>query len=100
MFSYVLEMIKLRHGGFFLKINTMIQLDKVKYRNKLTGNIACKSKGKWIDSVTKQELLSYQVYKQVSLFAKILASKGEMALPIDIATLISNFDSNFFWISI
>ena len=42
-----------------------------KYRNKLPGNIACKSKGKWIDSVTKQELLSYQVYKQVSLFAKI-----------------------------
>ena len=49
----------------------MIQLDKVKYRNKLTVNIASKSKGKWIDSVTKQELLSYQVYKQVSLFAKI-----------------------------
>lgn len=52
----------------------MIQLDKVKYRNKLTGNIAYKSKalGCWIDSITKERLLDYQVYKQVSLFSKII----------------------------
>lgn len=50
----------------------MIQLDKTKYRNKLTGNIVYKRNGKWIDSITKEELLSYQVYKQVSLFSKII----------------------------
>ena len=50
----------------------MIQLDKTKYRNKLTGNIVYKRDGKWIDSITKEELLSYQVYKQVSLFSKII----------------------------
>jgi hypothetical protein len=50
----------------------MIQLDKTKYRNKLTGNTVCKRNGKWIDSITKEELLSYQVYKQVSLFSKII----------------------------
>ena len=50
----------------------MIQLDKTKYRNKLTGNVVYKSDGKWIDSVTREELLSYQVYKQVSLFSKII----------------------------
>lgn len=50
----------------------MIQLDKTKYRNKLTGNIVYKRNGKWIDSVTREELLSYQVYKQVSLFSKII----------------------------
>ncbi len=50
----------------------MIQLDKTKYRNKLTGNIVYKRDGKWIDSVTREELLSYQVYKQVSLFSKII----------------------------
>ena len=56
----------------------MIQLDKIKYRSKLTGNIAKyivkpdhAIDGYWIDSVTKQQLLSYQVYKQVSLFSKI-----------------------------
>ena len=37
---------------------------------------------------------------ELSLLAKTLASNGEMALPIDISNLISNFDSNSFWISI
>ncbi len=50
----------------------MIQLDKTKYRNKFTGNIAYKTDDKWIDSVTKEQLLDYQVYKQVSLFSKII----------------------------
>lgn len=50
----------------------MIQLNKTKYRNKLTGNIVYKRNSKWIDSITKEELLSYQVYKQVSLFSKII----------------------------
>ena len=49
-----------------------MKLDKVKYRSKATGNIAIKYKDIWYDSVTKQELLDYQVYRQVSLFAKLV----------------------------
>ena len=49
-----------------------MKLDKVKYRSKATGNLAIKTDGIWYDSITREQLLDYQVYRQVSLFAKIV----------------------------
>lgn len=52
-----------------------MKLDKVKFRSKVTGNVALlfdKDANIWVDTVTNEKLLSYQVYKQVSLFAKIV----------------------------
>jgi len=58
-----------------LKILIEMKLDKVKFRSKVTGNVALlfdKDANIWVDTVTNEKLLSYQVYKQVSLFAKIV----------------------------
>ncbi len=48
-----------------------IELTRTEYRSHVTGNKVEKTNKGWRDTKTNEDLLDYQVYKFVSLFAKI-----------------------------